>query len=396
MGKKLRVAVIGAGIGGLAAANALRQRGHEVSIHEQAAQLGEVGAGIQMTPNAVKVMRGLGLEKELKNVSFLPDALIGLDWRSGKQVFRTPLDVCDELYGAKYMQVHRADLHGVLHAPLPDSMFRLGVRCVDAGTVNGTAFAKFADGSEIEADVVVGADGIHSVVRDKLFGAEKPRFTNNMCWRMVVPFDEPDFDLVFPSTTLWLGPNGHVVTYYVRGGKGVNVIACHETDSWTAESWNTQATKEEVIEAYKDWNPRLHRLLDKTDHVFKWGLFDRDPMASWSKGNATILGDAAHPMLPYLSQGAAMAIEDGYVLAGTLTSEPDIASALRRYEELRKPRTSEVQLRAREQGKSNHLISPWARLKRDIVYYVRGLINPQMTGLKAGWVYEYDATAVVT
>jgi len=396
MGKRKRVVIVGGGIGGLASANALRQRGHEVSIFEQAPQLGEVGAGIQMTPNAVKVMRGLGLENELKSVAFLPQAIVGLDGKSGKQIFRTPLDGCDELYGAKYMHVHRADLHNILKAPLPDGLFRLGTRCVDAGTVNGTAFAKFADGTEAEADVVVGADGIHSVVRDKLFGAEKPRFTHNMCWRMVVPLGAPDFELVLPASTMWLGPNGHIVTYYVKGGKGVNVVACHETDSWTAESWNTETTKEEVIEAYRDWHPRIHRLLEKADHVFKWGLFDRDPMAAWSKGNVTILGDAAHPMLPYLSQGAAMAIEDGYVLGGTLTAEATVADGLRRYEELRKPRTSEVQLRAREQGKTNHLISPIARLKRDIGFYIKGLIDPQKTGLKAGWVYEYDATGVVS
>lgn len=396
MTRDLRVAVIGGGIGGLAVANALRQRGHEVSIHEQVQELGEVGAGIQMTPNAVKVMRGLGLESELRAVSFLPQAIVGLDWRSGKQIFKTPLDVCDNLYGAKYMHVHRADLHGILHKALPENIFRLGTRCIDAGTRNGVAYAAFADGSSIEADVVVGADGIHSVVRDKLFGTEKPRFTNNMCWRMVVPFDEPDFDLVLPASSMWLGPNGHIVTYYVKGGKGVNVVACHETEAWTAESWNTPATKEEVIEAYKDWHPRLHKLFSKADFIFKWGLFDRDPMPAWSKGHVTILGDAAHPMLPYLSQGAAMAIEDGYVLGAALDREADVASALRRYEDLRKPRTSEVQLKAREQGKTNHLISPWARLRRDIEFYVRGLINPQATGLKAGWVYEYDATTVVS
>ncbi|MFC3678016.1 FAD-dependent monooxygenase [Ferrovibrio xuzhouensis] len=394
MSRKLRIAVVGAGIGGLAAANSLRKRGHEVSIHEQVPQIGEVGAGIQMTPNAVKVMRALGLEDELKSVSFMPQAILGLDYRTGRKLFRTPLDVCDQLYGAKYLHVHRADLHRILSQPLPESIFRLGVKCVDVGTVNDTAYAKFGDGSEVEADVVLGADGIHSVVREKLFGEDAPRFTYNLCWRMVVPFDEPDFNLVAPASTMWFGPNGHIVTYYVKGGKGVNVVACQETTAWTAESWNTQATREEVIEAYKDWHPRLHKLFMKADHVFKWGLFDRDPLQAWCKGNVTILGDAAHPMLPYLSQGAAMAIEDGYVLGTALSADTSVPEALQHYEALRKPRTSEVQLKAREQGKTNHLISPMARLRRDIEYYIRGLINPQATGLKAGWVYEYDATAV--
>jgi len=394
--RSLKVAVIGGGIGGLTVASALMARGITVELYEQTDELTPVGAGIQLTPNAVKVLRALGLEPGLRETGFFPQATVGHDWRSGKVVFRTPLaGECERLYSAPYVQIHRADLQRILCEKLPPASVRLGKRCVAVGGDGSSAAARFADGSEVEADLVVAADGIRSVARTTLFTEGTPRFTGNICWRSVIPFAEPDYDLVEPNNAIWFGPRGHVVTYYVKGGKAVNLVACLETETWTEESWNARSTTAELRAAYAGWHPKLQRLFERAHEVFKWGLFDREPMPAWTIGRVTLLGDAAHPMLPYLSQGAAMAMEDGLVLARMLAEEPgDVGQALRRYEAIRIPRTARVQLTSRAQGQKNHLISPWARLRRDLVYRFRNLINPQSTGLKAGWVYEYDAASV--
>jgi salicylate hydroxylase len=395
MGRKIRVGVIGGGIGGLALTGALIQRGMEVKVFERAPAFGEVGAGIQMTPNAAKVLRALGLADNLRRAGFLPQAIVGRNWRTARETFRTPLiEACPRLYGADFYHIHRADLHAMLVSLVPDSAATLSAACVSVRNERNGAVASFADGSEYEADIIVGADGVRSVVRNQLFGAEEPRFTGHMCYRAVVPFEDRRPDFVSPDASFWMGPKGHVVTYYVRSGAAVNIVAVNETASWVEESWNAPSSREELLKAFEGWHPNLIRLFERADTVFKWGLFDRDPMKTWSSGRITLLGDAAHPMLPFLSQGAAMAIEDAYVLATSLhVHEHDFKSALRDYEAERLPRTSRVQLEARERGKTYHLPSPLAQLKRDVMYQVQAMINPHASGIKANWVYEYDASA---
>lgn len=395
MARPLRVGIVGGGIGGVALAVALRRRGMEVRVFERAAAFGEVGAGIQVTPNAVKVLRALDLLPALQSISFTPQALVGRNWRSGREMFRTPLaGECERLYGAPFLHAHRADLHRSLAEQLPEGVARLGMACT--GIVPGSGTALFADGTAYEADVIVGADGIHSVVRHALFGEQAPRFTGNMCWRAVVPFDRQPLAFVSPDSSFWMGPHGHVVTYYVQGGRAVNIVAVAETAEWVEESWNAPSSREELLAGYSGWNEKLVRLFSEASTVFKWGLFDRDPMPAWSVGRATLLGDAAHPMLPFLSQGAAMAIEDAYVLAASLDADQAAPEqALARYEALRRPRTARVQLESRERGRTYHLASPLALLKRDVVYRLRSLVNPHKSGIQANWVYDYDAPAVV-
>lgn len=394
MARTLRVGVIGGGIGGVALANALIQRGLDVRLFERAPAFGEVGAGIQMTPNAVKVLTALGLAEELKNIAFLPQALVGRNWKTAREQFRTPLaEECPKLYGAPFYHVHRADLHQILADRIDPSLVRLSTACESVRNEGGTAIARFADGSEFEADVIVGADGVRSVVRRELFGEQEPRFTGNMCYRAVVPFDKmPSF--VSPDSSFWLGPHGHVVTYYVRRGAAVNIVAVNETASWVEESWNAPSSREELLAAFPGWHRNLVQLFERADTVFKWGLFDRDPMTTWHQGRITLLGDACHPMLPFLSQGAAMAIEDGYVLAKSLAVHgQDVAQALRDYEGERLPRTRRVQLESRERGRTYHLPSRWDQFKRDVGFWWQGLFNPHAGGIRANWVYEYDATA---
>ncbi|MBY0147519.1 FAD-dependent monooxygenase [Neobacillus niacini] len=397
MKKSLVVGIVGGGIGGIALARALRQRGISFQLFEQASEFREVGAGIQMTPNAVKVLNSLGLDNEIDRVGFLPEAMVGRGWETGEELFRTPLKgTFDRLFGAAYYHLHRADLHSILAEELPEECITYNVKCVDVIQKGEKAVAVFDNGEEFEADLIVGADGIRSAVRGALWGNDDPTFTGHMCWRALVPVDKHPLPFVQPAASFWFGPKAHVVTYYVKGGKAVNIVACKETNEWVKESWTEPSSTKELLEAYDGWHSDLISLFERTDNsqVFKWGLYDRDPMEKWSKGNATLLGDAAHPMLPYLSQGAAMAIEDAYVLSEALDHfEGDVAMALEAYEKERRNRTRDVQLQARERGRTYHLDSPEEQRKRDLELRERQTQNPNAVGISAEWVYEYDATS---
>jgi salicylate hydroxylase len=385
-----RVAVVGAGIGGLATAAALLRHGLDVRLYERAAQLSEIGAGIQLTPNAVKVIVALGGGPGLDEHGFRPHGITALDWRSARVVFRKPLiGVCRDRYGADYIHIHRADLHRILRGLVPPDRIELNAACTALDAEAGTL--TLADQRQVTAAAVIGADGIHSTIRGKMFGAQPANFTGHVCWRSTVPVDGPQPDLALPETTIWLGPNGHVVTYYVHGGRAINVIAILEAADWVEESWTTPSSRAAMIAAFQGWHPRLHRLFALAPTVFKWGLFDRDPLPRWTRGRATLLGDAAHPMLPYLSQGAGMAIEDGFVLARTLARADTPQAALAEYEALRRPRTSQVQLASRAQGQTFHLSSPWARLRRNLRFAVRHFTSRDK-GFETDWLYAHDVT----
>lgn len=392
MSRRLRVGIIGGGIGGLTLAATLAKAGIDAHLFERAPAFGEVGAGIQVTPNAVKVIRELGRWDELRRVSFLPQSIVGRNWHSGKVAFRTPLAAeCLRLYGAEFFHTHRADLHRILLSLVPTNATTLSAQCVSVVETKRSAIAKFADGREFEVDLIVGADGIQSTVRKSLFGETAPRFTGNMCWRALIPLEKPNFDLVSPDSSFWLGPKGHVVTYYVNAGRAVNVVAIREAEAWVEESWNVRSSREELLAGYPNWHPNVLNLFSMAENIFKWGLFDRDPMTSWSSERVTLLGDAAHPMLPFLSQGAAMAIEDGYVLGAVLAENSEPAAAFKKYESLRLPRTSRVQLESRKRGETYHMSSPLKRWYRDALYRLKQMVNPQTTGIQANWVYSYNA-----
>lgn len=399
MNRAIRVGIVGAGIGGVALARALRLRGIDAHLFERAAAFGEIGAGVQMTPNAAKVLRALGVGEGLERIGFLPKAMVGRNWEDARELFRTPLkEACPLLFGAGFYHVHRADLHAILCEGIPADRVRFNVQCTGVTQDEDGAVAHFADGSSFEADLIVGADGIHSPVRDALWGKTDARFTGHMCWRALVPVEQHPLPFVSPDASFWMGPKAHIVTYYVKGGAAVNIVAVNESADWVAESWTEPSTREELLTAYAGWHPSIIRLFERTDtsQIFKWGLFDRDPMAQWSQGRVTLLGDAAHPMLPFLSQGAAMAIEDAYVLAAALAHfGTDQDTALRAYEAERLPRTARVQLEARERGRTYHLSTPEEQRQRDLAFQQQQASNPNAVGIKAEWVYEYDATRCI-
>lgn len=395
MSRPLRVGVVGAGIGGLVAANALLRHGFEVEVYEQAAELAEIGAGIQISPNALKVFRALDLEAPLLPIAHEPLGFLGSDWKSGKVLFRSPIkEVFSDKYGAGYYLVHRADLHRVLAAPIPASRVHLSARCVSIENNPHSVTVNFADGAAEEFDVVVGADGIRSVVREALFGHLKPQFTGCMCWRGLVPVERLPKNHVLPMSHVWLGPDGHIVHYHVRGQALVNFVAVYETENWVEESWTLPSTLEEVQTAYKGWHPHVHTLFEQAERIYKWGLFDRDPLDAWSAGRIALMGDAAHPMLPFLAQGAGQAIEDGYAIAAALARSPqDIPAAFARYESIRKERATRVQLGARARRHTLHLRSPWARFKRNLTYKWQEWRDPSSNSYRANWIYEHDVTS---
>ncbi|MBI3515004.1 MAG: FAD-dependent monooxygenase [Proteobacteria bacterium] len=392
MARVPKIAIIGGGIGGLAAARALQLRGIEVTVHEQAPRLSEVGAGVVTTPNAMKALRALGVEDAVLASAFASRRQVVRSWRSGRIIDQTRLDRYRDRFGAPFCTMHRGDLLEALRAAVGDAPIRLNARCVEVSSDARGAHARFADGSAVEADAIVGADGIHSAVRTSLFGAEHPRFTGYVCWRGLVATDRLPQGLAPPDMTAWWGPHGHVVHYHVRRGELLNWVAHTETVAWTEESWSREGDMDEVMRTYAGWNPKLLALFAATERCYKWALYDREPLDHWTVGRATLLGDSAHAMLPYLAQGAAQAIEDGCVLASEIARTPDdIATALQRYEALRIPRTRRIQLGARARGRDNHLPSAWARLKRDTRLALRRWFRPNATLHQAEWIFAYDA-----
>jgi 2-polyprenyl-6-methoxyphenol hydroxylase-like FAD-dependent oxidoreductase len=387
-----RIAIIGGGIGGLTAAQAMLQRGLDVTVYEAAPELKEIGAGVSLSPNAMKALRSLGLETPVRDIAWESDHQYLRNWRSGRIISDTETRGNLERFGAKGCTIHRADLLDVLSQGLPPDVVKLAARCTGVETNDHGAVARFNDGTEVEADVIVGADGIHSAVRASLFGPDAPRFTGKICWRCLVPVDAIPGGLPTMNGTTWLGPHGAVVVYPVRRGELVNVVAHYDNDTWTEESWIRECDRQEVIDNYAGWHESLMRLFSASERHYKWALYDREPLAQWTRGRATILGDAAHPMLPYLGQGACQAMEDGCVLAAALAANlEDVEAALKLYERLRLPRANRVVLTARERGEDNHLVSRWAAMKRDALIALRKRFGSDRTGRGGAWIFDYDA-----
>jgi salicylate hydroxylase len=391
-----RIAIIGGGIGGLAAALALERRGAETMVFEQSPTLSEIGAGINLTPNAIKALRALGVEDAVNAIASGSDFLNIRSWKSGRYISRTRRGDFREKFGAPNLSVHRADLLNVLAQALQTTAVRAGMRAVAVEGRPREAVARFADGSEIEADIVVGADGIHSVVRNSLFGADAPRFTGCICWRGMAAADAVPRDIAIADGAMWMGPHGHVVHYPVRRGELLNIVAHFDSDAWTEESWTRECDVSELMTTYAGWHSQLTRLYPCSERWYKWALYDRDPLERWSFGRATLLGDSAHAMLPYLGQGAAQAIEDACVLAAAVARQPeDLDAALSAYERIRSPRARAAVLGSRARAKENHLASPWARLQRDVKFALRerfgaGGKKRDNTAFQVAWLYSYD------
>jgi salicylate hydroxylase len=390
----LTIAVIGAGIGGLTAAVALRRAGFDVTVYEQAPVLTEIGGGINLGPNAVRVLFGLGLGDALERVAVRPVASRWRRWQDGRTLQGASLNpLCETLYGVPYLMIHRADLLDIIAAGFPAERIRFGHRLVALDPRGDRAEARFDNGARVTADVTIGADGIHSAVRAALLGDEAPRFAGCVAYRGLVPAERvADLGLEVGLQS-WVGPGAHFVHYFVSGGRLVNFVGWTEHDSWNREDWTDRATIARARAAFNGWHEHVHRIIGAADTCFIWALFDRAPLPRWSVGRTTLLGDACHPMYPFMAQGAAMAIEDGAVLAACLRAagtadEP--ADALQRYERLRLPRVSRLQAMSRANKLRYHLPDGPEQLARDAAWATKPDRSPEFLQ----WLYGYDAEAI--
>ena len=362
------IGVVGGGIGGLTAALCLARAGHNVQVFEQTDESVATGAGIQVSPNAARVLHHLGLQDALMTKGFLPKATQMRSWRSGRVISETTLgDVALERYGAPYYHIHRADLMDMLvSAVSAEPTIRLNVSSrITNFSQDATGVRLVAGEHEHQVDLLIGADGIHSSVRACLWGDQQADFTGNVAWRMLVPVNRLPEGLIAPNATVWWGPGKHFVHYLVKGGDYVNCVCVVEKAEWQAESWVAAGSMSELQADFAGWHDTIQQLLDQTDDgtLFKWGLFDRAPMQTWGIGRVSLLGDACHPTLPFMAQGAAMAIEDAAVLANCFSNGADVVAALRRYEDLRKARTAGVQRGSRRNATVFHLsgLKAWLR-----------------------------------
>ncbi|HEY0689786.1 MAG TPA: FAD-dependent monooxygenase [Kribbella sp.] len=371
--RRLTIAIIGAGIGGLAAAAALRRVGIDVTVYEQTRRFSRVGAGIQVACNAMHVLRGLGLEPALRAAAFYPRSWNNKDWRTGEVKFDQIFGpTAEHKYGAPYLLAHRGDLHDALLSALPARDVRLGHTLVELREQAGGVRLSFADGSSATADAVVGADGVHSTVKSLLFEKTEANFTGRVAYRTVFPAECLRGYQLDPCTKWW-GPDRHIVIYYVKPDRSeVYFVTSQPEPGFAVDSWSAKGEMDTLRAAFDGFHPQVQRTLQACPSVHKWALTDRDPLATWSVSKITLLGDSCHPMTPYMAQGAAMALEDAVVLARVLAQvhdRADIGPAFRRFERTRKARTSRVQLTSRA--------NTWLKDRTDV-----------------DWVYGYNAWTI--
>jgi salicylate hydroxylase len=389
----VHVIVVGAGLGGLTLALALGRVGIEVTVLEQAAAFGEVGAGVQLSPNAMRALSSLGLEDKVRDIGFAPEAAQVRDHKSGRLLLRNRLGATAQArWHAPYLQVHRADLHALLL----DSARHVGGVIVHAGarvrTVEADAVV-LETGERASADAIIGCDGVRSQVRQSLWGDQPARFTGQVAWRGVVPAERLSPDMLEPTVRVWTGPHRHFVCYPLGDGSRINFIAVVEQKDWRIESWSEPGDKAQLRRTFEGWPAFVRALIEAGDEVWRWALYDRPPLPRWSKGNVSLLGDAAHPMLPFLAQGAAMAIEDAVVLANALMLGGKVEGALLRYEAGRRARTAKVQAWSRRNATLFHLPGPLAAGAFGAAAAL-DMLKPDHGAARFDWLYGYDAATV--
>ncbi len=391
------VLIAGAGLGGLTAALALLQKGFPVTVLEQSRELREVGAGIQLSANPNRVLFKLGLEDALMAAACPAAGKRIRLWNTGQTWPLFDLGgVSVRRYGYPYLTIYRADLHRALIdavlATDPKALV-LGAKVVGGEQTPDGVMAHLADGSTVSGDVLVGADGVHSAVRSRWFGADKPEFSGALAWRGVIPAERLPEHLREPYAVNWVGPGAHVIHYPLRRGELINFVGILERDDWQVESWTESGTVEECARDFRGWHNDVQTLIHALDTPFKWALMLREPLQQWSDGRVTLLGDACHPTLPMLASGAAMAIEDGYVLARCLEAEPEnVANALRRYERARVERGSRVVRGSADNARRFH--NPELANAAGAAAYVEREWNEERVRERYEWLFTYEADTV--
>ncbi len=387
-----KVLIAGAGIGGLAAAGCLLLAGHEVEIYEQAPELGEVGAGIQQSANATHVLRHLGVLEALEERAFRPPVTEFRLFDSGEVLQALALAAThEERHGAPYLQLHRADYHAVLAARIEE--LKPGCVCLDAtatGFREDTASVTLhlAGGERASGDLLIGADGIKSAVRRRIAGENRPRYTGDSAWRLIVPVERLPAGFLDGKSSIWVGPDKHAVVYFLRAGALLNFVGAVELEERIEESWTQKRPWEELRADFEGWHPDILRIVDAADRdaCFRWALNAHPHLPRWSTARVALLGDAAHPMLPYVAQGAAMAVEDAAVLARALDEAESVPGALALYEGHRKPRARRVVEESRDNRRLFHL--PGEDALR------AAFAERNMDRERSDWLYSYNPLTV--
>lgn len=379
--KNTDVTILGGGIAGLAAATALAQRGAVVTVLEQAMELGEVGAGLQIGPNGVAVLEALGLRDQAAAVANVPEAVELRDMATGCEVARLPMGrIAKQRWGRPYWQFHRADLLTVLED---------GARAAGVDIRLGRKVDTIVD---IDATVVIAADGVRSNVRAEVFGGQPAKFTGQVAWRGVIPAENLPKGAVKNAATVYMAAGRHLVTYPMRGGSIINFVAVEERDTWADEGWNIPDTPENLRRAFAGGGREVQTILNAVEETFLWGLFSHPYLPNWTKGNVALVGDACHPMLPFLAQGAVMALEDAWVLARELDRADDVVTGLLAYERICKPRATRVQKAAASNATAYHLPNGPARLVAHTGLKALSRLAPSALLGRFDWLYGEDVT----
>ena len=407
----MKAVIAGGGIGGLNAALCFHAFGWDVEICEQAEELGEIGAGIQISPNGMKVLRALGIDKQIEAAGFRPRAIQfrmgqfrtgqfrGSQLRkgqSGQPIFTASTADYEKTFGAPYVHIHRADLIKILKQALDDrapDVVRTDATVTGYGQNEASIWAVLADGSRVAGDILVGADGIRSAIRAQMICPQEPDFTGNTAWRAVVPVEKLGRNAPLPVTCAWFGEGKHAITYLLRGGKLANFVGVVERDDWHNESWTEPGSRADALADFAGWHPVITTMLEQADVHYRWALFDRRPLGKWVDDRAVLLGDACHPMLPFVAQGAVQAIEDGYVLARYLAEQKDYRSALNAYFDARHDRTARVQAAARKNMDIFHQRSTTGKLANYGPMWLADKIKPDLAMQSLQWLYGHDVTA---
>jgi len=390
--KDAKIIIAGAGLSGLTAAGCLLLAGYDVEVYEQADELGEIGAGIQQSANATHVMRHLGILEALRDVAFLPPVTEFRLFDSGEVLQALSLAENHEArHGAPYLQMHRADFHRILAErviALKADAIRLGATAVGFEETASHVALKLSDGRRIEGDVLIGADGIKSAVRRQIAGPATPDYTGDAAWRLTVPVDRFPADFMEGKSSIWVGPDKHAVVYFLRGGALLNFVACVELDEWIEESWTLKRPWTELKADFDGWHADIHAIIDAADRdeCYRWALNVYPALANWSTARATLIGDAAHPTLPYLAQGAAMAVEDAAVLTRALSESASVEDALKLYQRNRLERTGRIVREAYENRGLFHL--------ETIEALRAAFAKRDMDRERSDWLYAYNPLTV--
>ncbi|MEL6243333.1 MAG: FAD-dependent monooxygenase [Pseudomonadota bacterium] len=395
----MKAVIAGGGIGGLGAAISLALKDWEVLVLEQAPELTEIGAGLQISPNGWKVLDAMGVTPLIADALFEPEAIEMRVGKSGRTIFRLPMRAAARhRWGAPYIHIHRADLHEALAKRLqqlqPDAV-QTASEVEGYSPIGEQVRVRLKGGRTRDADLLVGADGLHSIIRHQMLGADAPHYTGNLAWRAVVPAERLGIDAPPPSACIWVGEGKHAVTTRLRGGHLVNFVGMVEQSAPSEEGWRVEGSRDDARRDFEGWHPTIGIILDKADTLHRWALFDREPLPQWHDGRVVLLGDAAHPMMPSMAQGAVQALEDGWMLGGMLARFGTLAEGLAAFYAARLPRTGRIQRVSAANARMFHQAS---FLGKTLFYgpmAIGARILPGLIHRRQDWVYGYDAVSAV-